>query len=174
MDPLGFPVGPKGQSELSSAQCNSPFSSVRLMHIARHCFPMVPNMRKSTGFDFMAWCSSATLSAKTRKLLADNGLREKDTLSLLTPQDVNTPQLPLAQLILFRQALLRLGNQRFSELAQDSNQTNNARLTPSRTASPVRSPGRQLTHWSTPLLTAGKAFNSYFELKTFYPLYILC
>ena len=111
----------------------------------------------------MAWCSTATLSAKTRKLLADNGLREKDTLLLLTPQDVNTLQLPLAQLILFRQALLRLGNHRFSEVPQDSNQTNNASMTPSRAASPVRSPSRPLPQplplRSTPLLTAGKALD---------------
>lgn len=70
---------------------------------------MAPKTRKGK-FDFTNWSDTAILSTKTRKVLLDNGLRDKDTLLLISPQDLQALQLPLAQRLLLRQALVRLGN----------------------------------------------------------------
>ena len=132
---------------------------------------MAPKRRSASQFDFVQWTSTARLSTKTRKALADNGLREKDTLLLMGPAEVVALQVPIAQQLLLRQALARLGNPAFIESPATPAPPLPATPEGPRTP-PVQLPSPQTTPLSArrrdetaprPLLDAGRALDQLVE-----------
>jgi len=76
---------------------------------------MAPKTRRQKKFDFAEWISTAGLANKTKKLLKDNGLCDMESLLLLTQADLDALQLPMAQVLRTRKALVDLGNTKFQE-----------------------------------------------------------
>ena len=133
---------------------------------------MPPKKRRQQTFNLTHWCTDAKLTTKARKALADNGLQDEDTLLMLGPQDIPALQLPLAQQIRLRRALMDLGSTQFEAgYAPGSDEQSPQQVfSPTAAGSPKAPPERlpspspertssQKNPIPEPLLTAGRTLD---------------
>ena len=120
--------------------------------------------KTSSRFNFCEWSQQAGLSASVKKILKDNDLCAVDCLQLMSPEDVESMQLPLGQKLRIKRALEKLGAPAFQEESKGSAAETVTRPgTEAIPPGPTDQEGQEMDTSAAGLMAAGKDLDTLLE-----------